>query len=195
MVVEGKLLRIAHGCMGDAGHVIVSPEGPACTCGGRGCAEALLSTAALGEAICRAHVAEDAGFRSLVEDARAENPQPARCLKKQDTGSASPRLRSLASSCPTASPSPADFRKRVTPSFARRKHRFTLMGEDFLFLSLRSSAPAPASTPRCSAPLPDSSTRGCSNGSLASVTHEANATAWRKRQICRKTEFAPGLVI
>jgi predicted NBD/HSP70 family sugar kinase len=47
MMVHGKLLRIAHGCMGDAGHIVVSPEGPSCSCGGRGCAEALLSPAYL----------------------------------------------------------------------------------------------------------------------------------------------------
>src|SRR5271170_5712022 len=47
MVVDGKLLRIAHGCLGDAGHVIVAPNGPACSCGGQGCAEAVLSTASL----------------------------------------------------------------------------------------------------------------------------------------------------
>jgi glucokinase len=74
MVIEGKLLRIAYGCMGDAGHVIVAPEGPACTCGGRGCAEALLSTAALGQ-----HYAElthtKGGFRSLVRAARSGDRQ------------------------------------------------------------------------------------------------------------------------
>ena len=70
MVAEGKLLRITHGCMGDAGHVIVSPEGPACTCGGRGCAEALLSTAALAARYAAARGSDDAEFRSLVEDAR-----------------------------------------------------------------------------------------------------------------------------
>ncbi len=74
MVVDGKLLRIAHGCMGDAGHVIVSPEGPACTCGGRGCAEALLSTAALGKRYSGINGDENVGFRSLVEDARAGKP-------------------------------------------------------------------------------------------------------------------------
>jgi glucokinase len=74
MVVDGKLLRIAHGCMGDAGHVIVSPEGPACTCGGRGCAEALLSTAALGKRYSGINGDENVGFRSLVEDARGGKP-------------------------------------------------------------------------------------------------------------------------
>jgi predicted NBD/HSP70 family sugar kinase len=84
MVVEGKLLRIAHGCMGDAGHVIVSPEGPICTCGGRGCAEALLSTAALGVRYADARGVEDAGFRALVEDARDEIP--AACALLEEAG-------------------------------------------------------------------------------------------------------------
>jgi predicted NBD/HSP70 family sugar kinase len=84
MVVEGKLLRIAHGCMGDAGHVIVSPEGPICTCGGRGCAEALLSTAALGVRYADARGGEDAGFRALVEDAR--NGIPAACVLLEEAG-------------------------------------------------------------------------------------------------------------
>jgi glucokinase len=71
MVAEGKLLRIAHGCMGDAGHVIVSPEGPICTCGGRGCAEALLSTASLGNRYSEILGHDGIDFRMLVEDARA----------------------------------------------------------------------------------------------------------------------------
>lgn len=40
MISNGELLRVAHGCIGDAGHVIVRPDGRACSCGGRGCAEA-----------------------------------------------------------------------------------------------------------------------------------------------------------
>jgi glucokinase len=43
MIVHGKLLRVAHGCIGDAGHVIVEPGGRECSCGGRGCAEAMAS--------------------------------------------------------------------------------------------------------------------------------------------------------
>src|SRR5271170_1666896 len=84
MVIDGRLLRIAHGCMGDAGHIIVSPEGPACSCGGRGCAEALLSTAALGMRYAAARGAEDAGFRALVEDAR--NGLPAACALLEEAG-------------------------------------------------------------------------------------------------------------
>ncbi len=84
MVVEGRLLRIAHGCMGDAGHVIVSPEGPACTCGGRGCAEAMLSTASLGKRYSGINGHNDIEFRTLVEDAQAG--RPAACALLQEAG-------------------------------------------------------------------------------------------------------------
>ncbi|QEU96299.1 ROK family transcriptional regulator [Streptomyces kanamyceticus] len=39
LVVDGRLLRGAHGFAGELGHVPVRPEGPACPCGGRGCLE------------------------------------------------------------------------------------------------------------------------------------------------------------
>ena len=42
-VANGEVLRISQGCIGDAGHVIVEPGGRTCSCGGRGCAEALAS--------------------------------------------------------------------------------------------------------------------------------------------------------
>jgi len=74
MIANGRLLRIAHGCMGDAGHVVVSPEGPECSCGGRGCAEALLSTASLSARYALAEGRSGAGFRDLVDDAHAAKP-------------------------------------------------------------------------------------------------------------------------
>ncbi|MDT0322449.1 ROK family transcriptional regulator [Streptomyces millisiae] len=40
VVVEGRLLRGAHGFAGELGHVPVRPEGRPCSCGGRGCLEA-----------------------------------------------------------------------------------------------------------------------------------------------------------
>lgn len=39
LVVDGRLLRGAHGFAGELGHVPVRPEGPPCPCGGRGCLE------------------------------------------------------------------------------------------------------------------------------------------------------------
>jgi glucokinase len=84
MVIEGKLLRIARNCLGDAGHVIVLPEGPECSCGGRGCAEALLSTAALGMRYAGLRGAEGRGFRELVEGAR--DGVPAACELLEEAG-------------------------------------------------------------------------------------------------------------
>lgn len=47
MTIDGQPLRFAYGCMGDVGHLIVDPHGTPCSCGGRGCAEALISAPAL----------------------------------------------------------------------------------------------------------------------------------------------------
>lgn len=55
LVVRGSLFRGAHGLAGELGHVVVSPDGPPCRCGGRGCLEqyagqdALLASAAVRE--------------------------------------------------------------------------------------------------------------------------------------------------
>jgi glucokinase len=82
MIVRGKLLRIAYGCMGDAGHIIVSHEGPVCTCGGRGCAEAILSTASLAKRYAEVSGSAKPGFRSLVEDAHNGNPDAVKMLEE-----------------------------------------------------------------------------------------------------------------
>lgn len=39
LVVDGALFRGAHGFAGELGHVVVSPDGPECRCGGTGCLE------------------------------------------------------------------------------------------------------------------------------------------------------------
>jgi glucokinase len=49
MAIEGLPLRFAYECLGDIGHVIVQPDGPICTCGGRGCAEILISAPVLAD--------------------------------------------------------------------------------------------------------------------------------------------------
>lgn len=46
-VVNGTVVDTAFGCLGDAGHVNVEPDGPHCPCGGRGCLEAVCSGWAL----------------------------------------------------------------------------------------------------------------------------------------------------
>ncbi len=49
VVIDGALLRHTGGCAGDLGHVIVDREGRRCTCGARGCLEAMVCSAALSE--------------------------------------------------------------------------------------------------------------------------------------------------
>jgi glucokinase len=42
MIIDGQIVRLAHGGLGDLGHVIVKPGGPACSGGCRGCLEAMV---------------------------------------------------------------------------------------------------------------------------------------------------------
>lgn len=65
-IAAGELLRCAWGGLGDAGHVVVLPDGPSCSCGGRGCAEALVSTVALAQQHSD-RVGYRCSFRNLVE--------------------------------------------------------------------------------------------------------------------------------
>ncbi len=41
LLIDGEIVRIMGECAGDVGHVIVAPGGLLCSCGGRGCAEAV----------------------------------------------------------------------------------------------------------------------------------------------------------
>jgi predicted NBD/HSP70 family sugar kinase len=47
IVTDGRLWRGAHGTAGEVGHIAVDPSGPKCTCGQRGCVEALSGGAAI----------------------------------------------------------------------------------------------------------------------------------------------------
>jgi glucokinase len=51
IIVGGRVYRGSHGLSGEIGHLIVAPGGPVCTCGRRGCLEAVAS----GPAIARAY--------------------------------------------------------------------------------------------------------------------------------------------
>lgn len=74
MIVDGHPLRFAYGCMGDAGHVIVQPDGPLCPCGGHGCAEILISAPRLAEEYRRAKgQAGEGSLRDVIEAARSND--------------------------------------------------------------------------------------------------------------------------
>jgi len=47
LVLDGRLINGATGNAGHIGHVVVDPGGPFCTCGGRGCLEAIARGPAL----------------------------------------------------------------------------------------------------------------------------------------------------
>ncbi|WLQ37409.1 ROK family protein [Streptomyces castrisilvae] len=47
LVIDGELLRGAHGFAGEIGHVVVDARGPQCRCGSRGCLEQYAGQAAL----------------------------------------------------------------------------------------------------------------------------------------------------
>ena len=72
LAIEGVPLRFAYGCLGDIGHVIVDRDGPLCTCGGRGCAEMLVSAPYLArEYQMMAASAEELTLRDVIERGRA----------------------------------------------------------------------------------------------------------------------------
>jgi glucokinase len=62
IVIDGRLIRGAHGLAGEIGHIIVEPDGPVCGCGNHGCWEQVAG----GHAIARA------GARAVVDDPGSE---------------------------------------------------------------------------------------------------------------------------
>ncbi len=68
VVVGRKLLRHTGECAGDLGHIILDPKGRPCTCGARGCLEAMVCTAAISER------AAGRGFRDVVSSAQRGEP-------------------------------------------------------------------------------------------------------------------------
>lgn len=60
IVVNGLILRGAHGASGDIGHIRMAPDGPLCRCGRRGCLAAYSSGRAITE-----QLAASRGFRSI----------------------------------------------------------------------------------------------------------------------------------
>jgi len=53
LVIDGRLVRGAHGAAGEIGHTSCDPQGPPCYCGGRGCLEGVIGLPALVDR-CRA---------------------------------------------------------------------------------------------------------------------------------------------
>lgn len=71
LVLDGALLRGAHGAAGELGHVIVDEGGPTCGCGNRGCLEAHASGTAIarkaGERVAAGAVARGSPLAGAAE--------------------------------------------------------------------------------------------------------------------------------
>lgn len=77
IVINGQLVRGAHGLAGEIGHMSIAFEGPRCACGNRGCLEHYCSSIALvryaEEAVAdypESPLAKDRSFASIVRAAR-----------------------------------------------------------------------------------------------------------------------------
>ncbi|AEN13614.1 MULTISPECIES: ROK family protein [unclassified Streptomyces] len=76
LVLDGELLRGAHGFAGEIGHVVVDPDGPECRCGSRGCLEQYAGqTALLRAAGIEAPGGGAAGVMELERRAQAGDPR------------------------------------------------------------------------------------------------------------------------
>jgi glucokinase len=73
LVTDGKIYRGTRGFAGEAGHMVVKPDGPICGCGRRGC----LETVASGTAIAKsANHAIEKGHKTSLTDTSRQNKGP-----------------------------------------------------------------------------------------------------------------------
>ncbi len=81
MSVDGAPLRFAYGCLGDIGHVIVDRNGNPCSCGGRGCAEAMIGAPALVDRFrSLAQLHEAVTLQTVIERAGAGDQRAAQVI-------------------------------------------------------------------------------------------------------------------
>lgn len=83
MAIDGVPLRFAYGCLGDIGHVIVLRDGPLCTCGGKGCAEILVSASFLAEQYRQRTASEgETTLRDVILNAQSGDPAAVDVLER-----------------------------------------------------------------------------------------------------------------
>ncbi len=81
LLIDGRLYRGTNGCAGDIGHITAAPDGPICTCGNRGCLEAIAAAPAIARAA-------DASARSGASALLAERLTANGSLTAYDVGEA-----------------------------------------------------------------------------------------------------------
>lgn len=74
VIIDGELLHFTGECAGDLGHIILDPKGRACSCGARGCLEAMVNSAALSER------AGGRAVREIVSAGRTGDPLALKAL-------------------------------------------------------------------------------------------------------------------
>ncbi|MEL6187973.1 MAG: ROK family transcriptional regulator, partial [Myxococcota bacterium] len=82
LIVNGRIVRGAHGFAGEVGHLSSDPNGPPCICGVNGCLNVIMGTEALLERARLRHPhfptttlrADDLTLRDLLTGARSEDP-------------------------------------------------------------------------------------------------------------------------
>jgi len=72
VMINGKPLDFTGGCAGDTGHIILRPDGPECTAGCHGCAEALIGSAGI-ERLALERIGKRFSTREIIELARDQN--------------------------------------------------------------------------------------------------------------------------
>jgi glucokinase len=81
MVVNGRVVRLVGGTLGDTGHIILQPDGPACTAGCRGCAEAFISAPGI-ERLAASRGWGDLPARQVIAAARVGEPWAVEIIAK-----------------------------------------------------------------------------------------------------------------
>lgn len=74
VIMDGQVLRFTGNNCGDTGHVILEPDGPECTAGCRGCAEALVTIAAIERAARLRGLSSTISAKDVIQAARAGDP-------------------------------------------------------------------------------------------------------------------------
>ncbi len=80
MIADGRPLRVAYGCLGDIGHVVVERDGPLCPCGGRGCAEIMVSAPVLAAQYRKVANLNQATLRTVIDAAQGGDQQAVQIL-------------------------------------------------------------------------------------------------------------------
>ena len=81
IIADGRLYRGIQGCAGDIGHICADPEGAACTCGNRGCLEAMAAAPAI---VRKAERCAREGMSFVLSEVLAEKGE----LSARDVGEA-----------------------------------------------------------------------------------------------------------